>query len=138
MDMSKARNECRYYDSCSAPFCPLDTVTNGNAVWFPDEEICIVNEPPYWVERQVKLSKRTKDRDTCYTFGMVKWRCMIKKNINGIESPDTLPKQKKAERVWMVAHKLKKPLSMKEREERCKRLENARRIRLDILNRSSK
>jgi len=134
MDMSKTREQCRYFESCSAPLCPLDKDGLMSGVWFPDEEICIVNEPPYWVERQVKLSKRTKDMGTQYTFNMVKWKCMIKKNINGIDPEDSMPKLRKSEKMWLKDHKLKKPLSIKEREERCRRLERAREIRQSMSN----
>jgi len=138
MDLNKAKEQCRHFEMCSSPMCPLDMKELDTSVWFPDEDICIVNEPPHWVERQEKFRDRTKDKGTCYTFNMLKWKCMIKKNINGIDPEDTIPKLKKSEREWMKNHKLKKPLSVKERGERCRRLETARKVRNNMLNSTSK
>ena len=134
MDLSIAKEKCIHFSSCSAPFCPLDREHSSTAIWFPDEEVCIIRKAPFWVERQKKLAERTRNRETCYTFNMIKWKCMIKKNIDGILPTNTLPQQKKAEREWMRKRKLKKPLSVVDRKERCRRLENAREIRLEMLS----
>jgi len=131
MDTDKPKSACRHYDYCGAPFCPLEEIP-ADRTWFIDEEICRVNEPPYWVLRQKKLKLRTKDNTTCYTFNMVKWKCMIKKNIEGIKPSNTLSQQKKREKAWMKNHKLKKPLSVKEREERRRRLEKARLVKKNM------
>ena len=133
MDLNKQKSACRHYDYCSAPLCPLEGKELLNCIWYPNEEICIVNEPPYWVERQEKLKQRTKDQTTGYTYAMIKHKCMIKFGINGIQpSMNTMSQQYKLEKEWMKKHKLKKPLSVAEREKRIKRLEKARLVRKNI------
>ena len=133
MDLNKKKSECRHYDYCSAPLCPLEREGLFQRTWYIHEEICIVNEPPYWVERQEKLRKRTKNKTTCYTFAMIKHKCMIKFGINGIQpSMNTMSQQNKLDKEWIKNHKLKKPLSIAEREIRIKRLEKARLVRKNM------
>jgi hypothetical protein len=47
------KNECRYYQSYSAPLCPmLSDEQNKNYCWYPDEEICRRKKGmPDWVKQ---------------------------------------------------------------------------------------
>ena len=55
-------SNCRLFDSCSAPICPLDE-QNSEYIWYPDEEICRQRKDvPNWVTQQRKIAKDKKKR----------------------------------------------------------------------------
>ena len=74
--------ECKFYENCSAPLCPLDS---GNHVWFPDEGIC--RNKLDWVKNQKKIAKKAKDREGYYTIDMLKQIQRVTAGIVGAD-PD--------------------------------------------------
>ena len=109
--------DCRYFDSCSAPLCPKsDTVKT--AAWFPDEEICRIQDVPNWVKQQKKIAK-TEANETagCFTLAMLQQNCTIKTGIKGIDPNLTDTERKAAEKVWLDKHPAKKPISEERRKE---------------------
>lgn len=119
------KKECPYFETCSAPLCPLDQESLEDCFWYPDEEICKSQKHNQhnWIRRQRKIIKGAKTQDTYYTYKMLKRNCVIKTGIVGL-SPDDPPEQREiAETLWMTQHPVIKPPSEAEK----KRLSEMRR-----------
>jgi hypothetical protein len=119
--------DCRYFDSCSAPLCPKsDTVKT--AAWFPNEEICHLQDVPKWVKQQKKIAKRGADETAgCFTLSMLQQDCVIGTNPIGLDPNLTDTERKAAEKVWLDKHPAKKPISEERRKELQARGHNLRR-----------
>ena len=52
-------DKCLYFESCTAPLCPLQKDTLKHAIWFPDEEICWDDKYRSlpWIEKQKAIVK---------------------------------------------------------------------------------
>ena len=83
------RADCKYYDGCSAPFCPmLNDEQNMSYIWYPDEEICRkVKGVPAWVRKQRKIAKQCNpDHYWFYfTLDMLKVNFRVTKQVKGID-----------------------------------------------------
>ena len=79
---------CRMKDKCSAPLCPLDPASMRQ-VWYPDEEICKHRDhlKTTLIRQQKKIQKKTRDKDSYYTYAMLSVECIVKNGITGID-PD--------------------------------------------------
>jgi len=123
--------DCKHFDECSAPLCPLDEGT-ARAVWFADETICRLQDVPEWVKRQRKIAKTGVTAAAgCFTLPMLERRCVIGKKITGID-PDTADEERKnAENDWLVRHPPVKPKTSGEREKLAARMRFVRSIRLE-------
>jgi hypothetical protein len=109
----KFRSEqCRHFDSCSAPLCPLDSEHLKIGSWYPDEEICKLKTVPNWVKVQKKITKKTKDKNTYYIYEMLNINCKVAKGITGL-NPDK-PEEQQLE-DWLKKHPQKKALSEKQK-----------------------
>jgi len=100
--------DCRYFDSCSAPICPLDGCPG--AVWYPDEEICRAykyHQGVLWVGNQRKIAKRAKGTDTCYTWAMLNRDIVVRKGIEGA-NPDARDFDAEVKR-WIASHPERTP-----------------------------
>ena len=102
--------QCRYFDSCSAPLCPLDG--DGLAVghWFPDEEICRARKHTRglkWVETQKKIAKKAKRVDLFFNRIMLDRDIIVRAGIEGL-NPDSQTPEKDLDR-WLVAHPERTP-----------------------------
>jgi hypothetical protein len=66
--------DCPYFETCSAPLCPLDNKTLHKAIWYPDEEICNSQKycNTYWIKRQRKIARKMKNFNNYFTIGMLK------------------------------------------------------------------
>lgn len=97
---------CKYYESCSSPFCPLNKKTNNN-IWYPNEQICNLKKftkLPY-IQLQKKIIKKTRDINKYYTIEMLNSNCIVGKGIIGLD-PDydkTSQLQK-----WLIKHPTKR------------------------------
>ncbi len=102
--------ECRHFETCEAPLCPLDKVSLEQGIWYPDEGICKAKayQSLEWIKNQKKIVKRTNDYNTYYTVEMLDRHIKVTSAIKGLD-PD---KDFKAElKKWLKAHpvlKLKK------------------------------
>lgn len=97
--------KCPYYDSCSAPICPLHQGSMEMGVWYPDEEICKRRDfcKSEWVQNQKKiLSKHNKKPVPGYfTVKMLDRKIVIKGGIVGLDSDKSLPSD---EKKWIDSH----------------------------------
>jgi hypothetical protein len=54
------RGECKYFDSCSAPLCPMDSESMSAGIWYADEEVCKRRDlSAPWVKRQKRIAEVT-------------------------------------------------------------------------------
>lgn len=93
---------CRYFETCSAPICPLSDASMKNCTWFADEEVCRVMGFPF-VRRQAKIKKLGLGvEDGCFTVAMLERNCRIGRGMKGLY-PDDFPFDEQEKR-WMKAH----------------------------------
>jgi len=105
-------DQCRHFDSCSAPLCPLDEKHLKAGIWYPDEEICRLKKITDWIKRQKKIAKKTKDKDTYYSYEMLNRNCKVGTGMTGL-NPDIAEEPQLI--VWLKKHPLKKALSEKQK-----------------------
>ena len=74
------RKDCRYWNECNAPLCPLDRGAKG--IWYPDEDICGVRKygKRTWIANQKKIAKRG-DVNTYFTKKMLQLKTVIRTGI---------------------------------------------------------
>lgn len=105
-------DQCRHFDSCSAPLCPLDLEHLKTGIWYPDEEICRLKKITEWIKLQKKIAKKAKDTVTYYTYEMLSRNCKVGTGMMGL-NPDK-PKESQLE-DWLKKHPSKKALSEKQK-----------------------
>ena len=113
--------ECKNFEKCSAPLCPLDGKSLEHGIWYPDEEICISQQfsSSQFIRNQKKVKKKTKDEDTYYTYKMLNRKFVIGSAITGLD-PD---KEKKPQlRKWFEAHPEMRELSEEEKQKMRERM----------------
>lgn len=104
--------QCRHFDYCSASLCPLDSEPLKTGIWYPDEEICRLKSVPNWVKIQKKITKKTKDKNTYYTYEMLNRNCKVGTGMTGL-NPD---KPEELQLIaWLEKHPQKKALSEKQK-----------------------
>ena len=92
--------QCRHYDTCSAPLCPLDESSLERGVFYLDEEVCSRRGMPTWVGKQRKLAKvaaKTKSPDS--GFFSVRMLEAIQKIGRGVRGAD--PADSDSEEKWL-------------------------------------
>lgn len=97
-----ANKECRHFEYCSAPLCPMDPGSLEHCAWFPDEEICRRQPALDWIKVQKKLAKRMTFNNGCFTYSMLNQGCMLQKGTKGID-PEKGPIHKQ-EAAWLEKH----------------------------------
>ena len=105
-------DQCRYFNSCSAPLCPSDAKHLKIEAWYPDEEICRLKTVPNWIKIQKKIAKKTKDKNTYYTYEMLNRNCKVGSGMTGL-NPDKPEKPQLT--AWLKKHPQKKALSKKQK-----------------------
>ena len=104
--------QCRHFDYCSASLCPLDSEPLKTGIWYSDEEVCRLKSVPNWVKIQKKIAKKTKDKNTYYTYEMLNRNCKVGTGMTGL-NPD---KSEELQLIaWLEKHPLKKALSEKQK-----------------------
>ena len=107
------REECKMYEVCEAPFCPLES--NSLIIWYAGEEICREREHKSlpWVQAQHKLAKVTATG--YFTLAMLKQDCFIKAGIQGLD-PDK--EERHQLQLWFKNHQQKQKISDEDRAQR--------------------
>ena len=123
------RNNCKYYDGCSAPLCPmLSEEENKNYIWYPDEDICKIKKNiPEWVKQQKKVAKKTGP-DNCwfyFTLDMLKVRFRVTNSVKGLDPDKEETPQLKQ---WFKRNKgiKKRKISNKQRKQKREQLAKVR------------
>ncbi len=111
--MDKIRSDqCRHFESCSASICLLYPERLKVEIWYPDEEICRLKSVPNWVKIQKKIVKKTKDKNTYYTYEMLNRNCKVGTGMTGL-NPD---KPEELQLIaWLEKHPQKKAISEKQK-----------------------
>ena len=105
-------DQCRHFDYCSAVLCPSYPEHSKIGIWYPDEEICRLKAVPNWVKIQKKIVKKTKDKNTYYTYEMLNRNCKVGTGMTGL-NPD---KPEELQLIaWLEKHPQKKALSEKQK-----------------------
>lgn len=116
----REKGECRYFDECGAPLCPLDESSIKNCVWYRDEEICRKASVLDWIRRQRKIAKLgLTPEDGCFTVEMLNHHCVIGKALKGL-TPEQYPRERHVER-WIKEHPAIRELTPEERERAAER-----------------
>ena len=100
----KDSKQCKHFNSCSGPLCPLDLC----GIWYADEDICKVRkfQQERWIKNQKKI-KKVGSYDTGYfTKEMLDRRLFVKKGIKGIDPDKDEPRQLKK---WLREHPDRQP-----------------------------
>ena len=105
-------DQCRHFDYCSASLCPLDPEYLKTGIWYSDEEVCRLKSVTNWVKIQKKIVKKTKDKNTYYSYEMLNHNCKVGTGMTGL-NPDK-PEESQLE-DWLKKHPLKKALSEKQK-----------------------
>jgi hypothetical protein len=132
----KMKNKnCKFYESCSAPMCPiLSDEQNENYCWYPDEEICRSRKGiPDWIKQQRKIAKKAKPENYWhyFTLEMLKVRFRITSNVKGLDPNIDLDKEKRQLNAWHKKYKgtKKRRISDELKEKRRQALVLARKAR---------
>jgi len=104
--------QCRYFDYCNAPLCPLNAKHLIIDAWYPDEEICRLKTATNWIRIQKKIAKKTKDKNTYYTYKMLNRNCKVGTGMTGL-NPDKPEKPQLT--AWLKKHPQKKAISEKQK-----------------------
>jgi len=132
-----AAKDCRRYESCNAPLCPMDEKSLKSAIWYPDDEICRLNEfcNEIWIDRQKRIAKK-RNKNTYYTHSMLQHNCIIGKAISGIDPDCPLEDIEKATESWKKKHPEINisDKRRKESSERMKRLQQEKKRAIRIEN----
>ena len=83
-----------------------------SGIWYPEEEICRLKKITDWIKQQKKIAKKTKEKDTYYTYEMLNRNCKVGNGMTGL-NPDK-PKESQLE-DWLKKHPSKKALSEKQK-----------------------
>jgi hypothetical protein len=105
--------KCRYFDDCSAPFCPRDEGI-ADRTWFSGEDLCRLKDSPEWVKRQRKISRKAAEGGY-FSLAMIKQDCRISRRMKGIDPDGTDRERAAGEAEWFNAHPV---ISAKEREKK--------------------
>ena len=96
--------DCKYFDGCSAPLCPRDEGA-ADRTWFPDEDICRLNNSPEWVTRQSRIAHKAEEFAAGYfTLAMLRHDCRIARGIKGIDPNGTDKERAEDEQEWFNQH----------------------------------
>lgn len=90
-NLEPERLDCRWWAGCNAPLCPLD---NGlpKAVWYPAEPVCRKQPRPTWVDKQLKVARRSPDNTLFFTVASLSALTSIRRP-RGID-PDKITRRK--------------------------------------------
>lgn len=86
-----SNEQCRLFETCEAPLCPLDKTSIEHAVWYPDEEICRARkfQSLPWIQKQKRIAKLGLTwEDGFFTVKMLKTIQVVTKSLKGADPDD--------------------------------------------------
>ena len=126
-------SDCRRFEACDAPLCPLDEQSLECGIWYPGEAICGMrgNWKLPWVKAQKKIAKVGARADRYFNFQMLNRNCIIGRGMEGLD-PDK--EEGPQLRKWLKAHpSSRRVLTGKQKEIALRNLAKARRQKLGAL-----
>jgi len=121
--------DCKKFDECSAPICPLDQESLEKCSWFSDEDICTRTPYPLWIKQQKKIKKISSNPDRYFTYEMLNKNFMVKTGIEGLD-PDKVESPQLKQ--WLKAHRGRKELTQVEKDRKRELIKEARTKRKQI------
>jgi len=103
-----ASPECKKFDDCSAPLCPIeiDKLKPGSPwlIWYPDEEVCQLKgaRKPDWVKKQRLIVRSHGSTAGFFSLNMLQGIGRVQRGITGA-NPDL---GIKAERQWLESRRV--------------------------------
>lgn len=122
------RNQCKKFDSCGAPLCPLDKGSLEHGIWYSDEESCesVEFRMMPWVKRQRKINKKATN-DKYFTYGMLDRDIIIRKGIEGIDADRDEASQLT---IWLKNHEGMKAIRVITTEQKQRLVEEGKKYQL--------
>jgi hypothetical protein len=110
--------ECKRWDGCGAPICPLDKGSLVGGIWYPDEEICQLQAFCHesWIRNQKKISRKVRNRDYYFKLEMLSRNCIITAATEGLDPDFNDLDDNKAIERWLSSHPEKRLKSESELE----------------------
>ena len=86
------REECRRFELCEAPLCPLEPC----GIWYADEQICTARQfqTKKWVQKQKKIAKVATADNGFFSIPMLECVGRVTKQITG-GNPDVWESEEK-------------------------------------------
>ena len=103
--------ECRWFDSCKAPLCPMQENTLKDEVWYPDEKVCCLGKFKTlpWIKKQKKIAKlRLTADDGFFTVKMLEAIYAVTRALKGADSNKLNSEKKWLKRRFQNSAGLKK------------------------------
>ena len=120
--------ECKRFDRCSAPLCPLDEESLGSGIFYPNEEVCQLQAfcKLDWIRNQRKIAKKSRNVDFYFTHRMLEQNCVIGRGIEGLDPDHDISERERDVARWLKQHPEKRIISEAEREELKNRMMKVR------------
>ena len=104
--------QCKCWENCDAPLCPLDERSLGRGIWYADEVICQLRKfhTLPWVRKQKRIAKAgLNDDGSFFTVSMLESIAAVTKGLKGAD-PDDIDSEGK----WLK-HRAEKRLAASEK-----------------------
>lgn len=123
--------ECKRFDGCSAPLCPMDESSLNCGIWYPDEEICSIREFGRldWIKNQKKIARKVRNKDFYFTSEMLSRNCVITVATEGLDPDKNDFNDDWAIKRWLAKHPGKKGISEEKREELAIKMNKVREMK---------
>lgn len=97
-----SNDNCKNFEECNAPLCPLDEESLKYCIWYPDEDICNLRrfQTLDWIKKQKLVARKHGSTDGFFNIRMLNTITHIQKGIAGA-NPD-LPLSAKSDEKWIA------------------------------------
>ena len=122
--------ECKNFQRCSAPICPLDKNKNQR-IWYSNEAICMRTDfsKLQFIKTQRKIKR--KQAKGFFTYKMLDKNYVVRKGIKGLNPESNIKKTNKLESNWLSEHKGRPKLSKKQIEQLKERMKTIQQKRAE-------
>ena len=113
IEQYEKRKECRHFNDCSAPLCPV--AMNTRAVWLSEDDICRRHDfkDSIIIRNQRKIKRKSGDPSRYFNYKMLSMEFIIRKGILGIDQdvPESLKGNQslklyaEREKSWFKKHR---------------------------------
>lgn len=120
--------DCKRYDGCSAPLCPMDENSLECSIWYPGEEICQLQAYCHetWIRNQKKIARKARNKDFYFNLEMLSQNCIITVATEGLDPDSSEFGDDGTVERWLINHPEKQLKSESEIEILKNRLSNYR------------
>lgn len=87
--MPMSYENCKNFEGCDAPLCPMDENSLKHCIWYPNEDICKLRkfQTLDWVKKQKLIAKKHGSVDGFFSINMLQAIKKVSKGISGA-NPD--------------------------------------------------